>query len=166
MNGEKNELCFQAERANFRGGLEAIHAGHADIGNDEIRIQSLRDFTQDVPVTYGSGNVMMPVEQGPELLDELRMIVREQNAFSFQGIDLRGKQGKNCGRRQRAPIATRTEPSPTETIWEDTRSCDYGKPELSLGYEAPLDSNFCQLGGCADAKFAHEPGTMELDCFD
>ena len=59
---ENDDLNLRMKIANFANGLEAIHAGHAEIHNDDIRMEILR--LQDRFVAVSSLTADFDVEHG------------------------------------------------------------------------------------------------------
>src|SRR4051794_11317766 len=79
LNGQKDQFDGESRCPDLRGRFEAIHEGHADVGNNQVRLQSLCGFDQLHAILRGAYNLVIIYEQAAYFFQHFRLIIRQQN---------------------------------------------------------------------------------------
>ena len=85
MHGEEDELCAEAAGTDFRDSLKTGHDRHADVANNQVRLQDLDSLGECLSIQDSTRDFVVATEERSEFLKELGVIVSEENSFSFHG---------------------------------------------------------------------------------
>ena len=75
MHGQENELGFRPLLADLAGGVDAIEQGHADVQNDEVRLQAPGGFDQSAAVFDLADDIAEMLKQAADSEQDQGVIV-------------------------------------------------------------------------------------------
>ena len=89
LDGKKNKFGRNPGGSELGRGFETIHNGHADIGDDEIRLEPLPSLNQGRSILDAADDVVVRLEELLNLLEHGGMVISQQNPFSTVGLHSR-----------------------------------------------------------------------------
>ena len=81
LAGEQNHPGFRAFPANQNTGFYAVTAGHADVGEHNIRAKGMQRIQSSVTAVSGAGRKAVEIQDAYQGIGDKLFVVDDQNAL-------------------------------------------------------------------------------------